>query len=823
LTVFSQAIVFTDSFNQPISEVKVLVTDDSDALLGIAYSNDQGRLAFDFKINTTYKIKTSHLSYEVFESSFSFSRVNEIKTIVLAKKTSELDEILIEAKKSIVKRGDTTIVDLKPFALPTDKTIDQVISRIPGMIVQKDGKISYKGKDVTDMLINGRKLFDQEYKDAISFINSSIVVELKVIEKYNDDKGFKTRDIKSQAIDLVYTGKNIYSGQVTGGVGNDNMYVGDYAHILANSLFSNYLKLATDNLGQSRFSIRFNPEEPIFNYSIISPKTANQSLNDVYGLFNQSFIIDSNSNIPIDTNEDNPITIKYSTVIEENDYLNTVQSTFFEDDELINRLEVNDRNLQLEKHTITTGYKKQSEKWYSNSSATFGSNSIHGDEIRSLNGQNIIEDNDYNVTHLLANSKLQFKKNEDFVYELELQLAHDVIEDQKQSIGFNIFDQTFKGESIALSSKVDIPFKRTKIFQLGYKSQFDFIHLDYDLERSESNELLFRDDEQIGIWSHQISGTFLKSKKFILNAVPQIFILDSENIISNINRTKIVIPTVQLQFKWGGTLSSFGFRNYYTRLGNRAAFLPQLFTSNTISQSVNNANPFSEVLDYSYNIRWGEFYNRTTLSASMNLTKNILISNYDFDEISTVSVLTNLDRTQRQIQLRAEKDFLILKKLSLKASLSWVRFSSFQASLDRILEFDNDMFSAEVNTSKRIGKKFFFRSATSLSQNVIQIQDSPQNEVLNFQNNITLDYATDRSEAGVELISNDYGSDELLHFLNLSYKYDLNKLDSQIRLRLINLFDNDEIVSESISPQINSRNAVQIQGRRFVVSWSYYF
>ncbi len=823
LTVYSQAMYFTDSLKQPITGIKALVTDSSNVILSISYTDNQGKLNFQFKLAQDYRIKTSHHNYKKLEKVVRFNKKTEIQNIILTRKISELDEILINAEKTIKKVGDTTYINLKPFALPTDKTIDQVMSRIPGMVVTKDGTIRYKGKDITDILINGRKLFDRDYSDALSFINSSKILELKVIEKYNDDKGFKTTDINSQAIDLLYKGKNIYSSLINAGVGNKKTYLGNYAHVLANRLLSNFIKFEAKNLGQTDFNSKIYTRSHNLKYQTLILPSANQGLNDVYGLFIDSFSTDANFNLPIGDKADEAVKVKYSYILEESEYQNTAEINFSENTEVINRTEQKDQNLLSDKHLLFSSYKVQTERWFNISSVEFERSLVQENKTQVINLQDITESKAYNDTELSVSSKLQFRKYERRPYELQLHLSHKRLDNTNTSSGINSINQSFTSNSTAISSMVDIPLEKNKIFKISYKSQLDYIKLNFDLNRLGTNAITANQKEQIGIWTQHLHASLSKNKKIKLNFVPQLFIINSKSTVSNVSEAKFVVPTVEVDFKLGNTSNSFSTRHYYSRVNNNASFLPLFFNENTISQSVNFANPFSEISEYSYDIRWGEYYNRTKFSANVISKKNIAITDFDFDENSTVLESFNLDRTQRQYQLTVDKDFLILKKLSLKASISWLRIKSFQSSLNEVLKFENDNYIFELNSSKRIGKRWFFRTISSLSQNLVRIENSQQTKIFSFKNDIALDFNTKKSVASVELISNDFGSGRLLNFLNFSYKYDLNKMDSQIKLRLINILNIDKIVTENISPQIRTRNSIQLQGRRAVISWSYFF
>jgi hypothetical protein len=62
--------------------------------------------------------------------------------------------------------GDTTDYKVSDFSSPQDRVIGDVIKKLPGIDVAKDGKISYNGKSISGVYIGGDNLLDDKYNIA---------------------------------------------------------------------------------------------------------------------------------------------------------------------------------------------------------------------------------------------------------------------------------------------------------------------------------------------------------------------------------------------------------------------------------------------------------------------------------------------------------------------------------------------------------------------------------------------------------------------------------------------------------------------------------
>ena len=164
-----------------------------------AITNDKGKFSLNLKSNTPYSIKISFLGMQSKEVTIVTLSDNIIKTVVLEEGGIELDGVEIVREMPVSIKGDTIVYNADSFKTGTEKKLEDILKRLPGVEVNADGEIEVEGKKVSQMLVNGKKFFEGDTKlgsrnipagavDKIQVLrNFSEVGQLKGLENNNDD------------------------------------------------------------------------------------------------------------------------------------------------------------------------------------------------------------------------------------------------------------------------------------------------------------------------------------------------------------------------------------------------------------------------------------------------------------------------------------------------------------------------------------------------------------------------------------------------------------------------------------------------------------
>jgi len=126
--------------------------------------------------------------------------------------------------------GDTLSYKVSDFSNPQDRVIGDVIKKLPGIDVAKDGKISYNGKAISNLYIGGDNLLDDKYNIATNNIPNGVVDQVQVLQNNQPIKMLRDK-VVSDDVALNLTIKKDARlqtvGQETVGAGLPGSYYAD--------------------------------------------------------------------------------------------------------------------------------------------------------------------------------------------------------------------------------------------------------------------------------------------------------------------------------------------------------------------------------------------------------------------------------------------------------------------------------------------------------------------------------------------------------------------------------------------------------------------
>jgi hypothetical protein len=91
-------------------------------------------------------------------------------------------------RKPYREQGDTISYDVAAYADGSERKIEDIIKRLPGVTVnERSGEIKYKGKLVETVNLDGDNLFGQQYVIGTRNINANAIKKVEAIDNYNEN------------------------------------------------------------------------------------------------------------------------------------------------------------------------------------------------------------------------------------------------------------------------------------------------------------------------------------------------------------------------------------------------------------------------------------------------------------------------------------------------------------------------------------------------------------------------------------------------------------------------------------------------------------
>ena len=136
---------------------------------------------------------------------------------------------MVTARKApITVKQDTLEFNAKSFNTKADATLEDVMKELPGVKVDKDGKITVNGKEVSKILVNGKEFFGDDPQIALKNLPKEIIDKIQVTESKTDAQKANGEDGDANVSEINITidedkNKGWFS-RLTAGGGTDDRY-----------------------------------------------------------------------------------------------------------------------------------------------------------------------------------------------------------------------------------------------------------------------------------------------------------------------------------------------------------------------------------------------------------------------------------------------------------------------------------------------------------------------------------------------------------------------------------------------------------------------
>jgi len=226
-TIFSQNIRFEgtvkDTTGVGLDMANIMaINQQTKAMDAYAITNEAGKFMMNLKANTAYTIKASYIGYQTFEKTVNTTSSNMNFPISL-KEGTLLKEVEVVHEMPVTISGDTIIYNSDSFTNGTERKLEDVLKKLPGVEVNKDGEIEIEGKKVQKVMVEGKDFFDGDTKLATKNIPADALDKIQVLRNYNEVSNLKGLENNEESIALnikLKEGKkNFWFGDITAGIG----------------------------------------------------------------------------------------------------------------------------------------------------------------------------------------------------------------------------------------------------------------------------------------------------------------------------------------------------------------------------------------------------------------------------------------------------------------------------------------------------------------------------------------------------------------------------------------------------------------------------
>lgn len=307
-TIFAQinvrGTVVDRETDEPVVGASVIVKGADGKIKKFASSKADGSFAVTMPSVSGCRLEVTMMSFA--RQSMPLDNVEFPLTVRMEPGTTLLKEVTVKADR-IREQGDTISYRVGSFAQAQDRSIGDVLKRMPGIDVAKSGKIQYQGEDINKFYIEGADLLGGKYGIATNGISHEDVGAVEVMENHQPMQVLSGIAYSNKAaINLKLKNKakatwsfhgdagGGYSWEPTGAIWDGELFA-----MAVMPGFQNITTLRTNNTGENLSSSETdffaeNRQTGLSRYvSIGLPGVP--SLSDKRTLFNRSFLVSTNN------------------------------------------------------------------------------------------------------------------------------------------------------------------------------------------------------------------------------------------------------------------------------------------------------------------------------------------------------------------------------------------------------------------------------------------------------------------------------------------------------------------------------------------------
>ena len=224
--------VVRDTTNSPIDYTSVLLLTPKDsALVAYTLTNKDGEYIFKNVDRQPLLIKATYMGYLPLQKELILPETGdlEVEEIQLMPILQELYEVVVKAAKApLMMRGDTIEYDASKFKVPPGATLEELLRKLPGIEIDKDGNIVAQGQQVQKVTIDGRRFFGGNTKMATQNLNAESISKLQLFDDKSEqskltgvEDGVKEKTLN---VELKEDAKNGGFGKISAAGGTDDRW-----------------------------------------------------------------------------------------------------------------------------------------------------------------------------------------------------------------------------------------------------------------------------------------------------------------------------------------------------------------------------------------------------------------------------------------------------------------------------------------------------------------------------------------------------------------------------------------------------------------------
>lgn len=218
-----------------VAEATIYVLRAKDSILvNFTYSRSDGAFSISGLPAGSFILLITYPDYADYAESFKLDdshALHDVGAVPLQLKSKLLQEVIVKGQVRAIRiKGDTTEYDARAYVIQPNDKVEDLLRQLPGLQVDKDGRITANGEAVQKVLVDGEEFFGDDPTLVTRNIRSDMVDKIQLYDKKSDQATFTGIDdgvkIKTLNVKLKSDKNTGVFGKVEAGMGDAGYYQG---------------------------------------------------------------------------------------------------------------------------------------------------------------------------------------------------------------------------------------------------------------------------------------------------------------------------------------------------------------------------------------------------------------------------------------------------------------------------------------------------------------------------------------------------------------------------------------------------------------------
>ena len=182
--------VFENETLRPLEGATVKLLGERDSMIAGVFTKQNGQFLLPSIPAANYTLQVTFMGFKQQRFSLSLPKRSgnfKVADVMMREDTKMLAETVVEGKlPEMTVVDDTVAYNADAFKLPDGSMVEDLIKKLPGIVQDENGNYTFNGKNISQILVDGKEFFGNNRNLVLQNIPAEIVDKVKAYDRKSD-------------------------------------------------------------------------------------------------------------------------------------------------------------------------------------------------------------------------------------------------------------------------------------------------------------------------------------------------------------------------------------------------------------------------------------------------------------------------------------------------------------------------------------------------------------------------------------------------------------------------------------------------------------